>query len=142
MKQCKAILVLGLFLFGILLVACSDSIYLGLQEIGNEEFAEIVTRDSETGYLVYIGRPTCQYCRVLKPILEGTLEYLEVSMYYFQTATARYADEDKMLELLDPLNIDGIPIIVRLVDGRVVDYLIGVHPQAEIIAFIEANNLN
>ena len=140
MKRRKVILILKIFLFGMLLVACGSSIESGLHEIGNEEFAEIIASDSEAGYWVYIGRPTCYYCREIKPILEETLQYLEAPMYYFQTARARYTDEDRMLELLNPLDIDGIPIIVRLVDGRVDDYLIGVHSKGEIVAFIEENS--
>jgi len=139
MKRYKVILILAIFLMGLFLVACDNEIeLLGLYEIGIEEFAEIIASDSESGYLVYIGRPTCEYCRQLEPILEETLYFLDSSMYYFQTAKARYLNEDKMLELLDPLNIDGIPIIVHLVDGRITDYLIGVHTQDEIITFINA----
>lgn len=140
MKQRQVILSLIMVLFGIFLVACdTNSLEPGLHEIGNETFAEFVASDSETGYWVYIGRPTCQYCRELEPILEEALQSLEAPMYYFQTAKARYADEDKMLALLAPLNIEGIPIIVHLVDGHVIAYLIGVHTQDEIIAFIEEN---
>ena len=141
MKRRQVILSLLMFLFSILLAACeADSPVLGLYEISNEEFSEIVTSENVNGYFVYIGRPTCQYCREIEPILQETLEDLEMTMYYFQTAKARYDDEEKMLALLAPLNIDGIPIIVHLVNGRVVDYLIGVHTQAEIIAFIETND--
>jgi len=139
MKQHQVLLIIAMFILGSFLVACeNETSPLGLYEIGNEEFAEIVASNSESGYLVYIGRPTCQYCRQLEPILEEALHYLESSMYYFQTAKARYMDEDKMLELLDPLGIDGIPIIIHLVDGFVTNYLIGVNTQDEIIAFINA----
>ena len=141
MKQRKVILSLLIFLFGMLLIACgNETIEPGLQEIGNEEFSEIVTSESLDGYFVYIGRPTCQYCRIFEPILQETLEDLEITMYYFQTAKARYDDEQTMLALLAPLNIEGIPIIVYLVNGSVVDYIIGVHTQAEITAFLEINN--
>ena len=139
MKQRRVILSLIMVLFGILLVACGSNSEPGLHEIGNEEFAELVASDNEAGHWVYIGRPTCQYCRELEPILEEALHDLGAPMYYFQTAKARYADEDKMLELLAPLNLEGIPIIVHLVDGDVATYLIGVHTQEEIIAFIEEN---
>jgi len=134
----KVILVLVISLFGMVLVAC-DSGSSGLREIGNEEFAEIVNSENEAGYWVYIGRPTCEKCREMKPNLEEVLEYLAVPMYYFQTAKARYADEDRMLELLEPLDIEGIPIIVHLINGRVANYLIGVYTQEEIIDFIKAN---
>lgn len=137
MKRRQVILSIITVLIGILLVACGSSEpELGLYEIGNEQFAKIVASDNEAGYWVYIGRPTCQYCRELEPILEETLQYLEAPMYYYQTAKARYDDEDKMLSLLAPLDIEGIPIIVHLINGEVVAYLIGVHTQDEIIVFI------
>jgi len=139
MKQQKVILSLVVFLFGILLTACGNRTNPGLHEIGNDEFYEIVTSNSEAGYWVYIARPTCLYCQEMESVLEETLQYLDVPMYYFQTDRGRYEDEDRMLGLLAPLGIDGIPIIVHLVDGYVASYLIGVHTQAEIIEFIEAN---
>jgi len=145
MKQRKIMLSLIMVLFGILLVACgNDDTPPGLHEIGNDRFAEILTADGEAGIFVYIGRPTCQYCREFEPILEATLQELEMPMYYFQTAKARYdaeaGGEARMLELLAPLEIEGIPIVVYLVNGQVVDYIIGVHQQAEIIAFLGEND--
>ena len=140
MKQRIIFMSLAIFLFGILLVACGeDSLEPGLHYIGNDEFSEIVASDCADGYFVYIGRPTCDYCREFEPILEETLEYLEIGMYYFQTARARYDNEETMLRLLAPLNIEGIPIVVHLVHGQVAAYIIGVHTQEDIIAFIDEN---
>lgn len=139
MKQRKTLLYLVFVLFCILLVACGRN-RAGLHEIGNTEFAQILEREG-VGTFVYIGRPTCELCYVFEPILQETLQELGMPMYYFQTDQARQTDEDKMLELLEPLNIDGIPIIIYVIEGYVVDYIIGPHQSADIVAFIEANNI-
>ena len=146
MKRRKLFLSLIIALFGILLMACNaEVVEPGLHEIGNDEFAEILADEGETGTFVYIGRPTCQECRAFEPILQRTLQHLEMSMYYFQTAKARYdteaGGEARMLELLAPLQIEGIPIIVYLVDGQVIDYLIGLHQQEEVEKFINSNSI-
>lgn len=145
MKQQKKVLSLIVVLLGILLMACSDnSVEPGLSEIGNERFAEILAQEDSEGTFVYIGRPTCRYCREFEPILEATLQEIDMFMYYFQTAKARYdqeyGGEARMLSLLSPLEIEGIPIVVYLRDAQVVDYIIGVHQHAEIVAFIERNS--
>ena len=121
----------------VFLTACNSDSAPGLQEIGNSEFATIMTNTSDAGTWVYIGRPTCRYCRRMEPNIEHALEDLNRSMYYFQTAAARYQDEARMLELLEPLGIPGIPIIVHIINGEVADYMIGVHPTDDIIEFLE-----
>ena len=135
MKQ-KPYLITLFVLLVIFLTGCSRGLTPGLHEIGNPEFANIMAQTGNGGTFVYIGRPTCRYCRRLEPNLEQALQELELPMYYFETAAARRIDENRMLELLEPLDIPGIPIIVYIVNGEVSDYLIGVHSTANIIEFI------
>jgi len=140
LKKCKFIFSLIIILLGFVMVACSnETIEPGLYTIGNSEFYEIVNSDSEDGYWVYIGRPTCQYCRMVEPIIESALYHLDARMYYFNTDVARYEDEAKMLSLVNPLQIEGIPIIVHLVNGQVATYKIGVYTQGEIVDFLQSN---
>ena len=136
MKKYQYLLTLFVLLL-VFLTGCSRGLEPGLHEIGNPEFAEIIANTGNEGTFVYIGRPTCRYCRRLEPNLEQALQELELPMYYFETADARRIDENRMLELLEPLGIPGIPIIVYIVNGEVADYLIGVHSVGEIIEFLE-----
>jgi len=140
MKQRNYMLSLIILLCIMFLTACNNSLDPGLHIIGNNSFYEILNSDSEEGYFVYIGRPTCDLCRQMEPNIEQTLQELSMPMYYFQTALARteedYGGEARMLELLAPLNIDGIPIIVHLINGEVASYLIGVHDQSVITTFL------
>lgn len=138
MKKRNVLVVLTAVIMGLFLTACNnDSLEPGLHEIGNAEFATIMANTSADGTWVYIGRPTCRYCRRMEPNIEQALQELSRPMYYFQTAAARYQDEARMLELLEPLDILGIPIIVHIVDGQVATYMIGVYQIDEIIAFLE-----
>lgn len=137
MKKCNVLVALLVVLVGLFLTACSSDPEPGLQEIGNDEFATIIANTSEAGTWVYIGRPTCRYCRQMEPNIEQALQELARTMYYFQTAAARYQDEARMLELLAPLEIPGIPIIVHIVNGEVARYMIGVYPVNDIIEFLE-----
>lgn len=130
-------LVTLLVLLLLFLTGCGSELEPGLHEINNVEFAEILADTSDEGVFVYIGRPTCRYCRRLEPILEAALQELSRPLYHFETAAARRIDENRMLGLLEPLGIPGIPIIVHIVDGEVVSYLIGVHSTSDIIEFLE-----
>jgi len=132
----KKLLVPLIIMFGLMLASCSTALEPGLNEIGNDRFEEVLAESSSNAKFVYIGRPTCPFCREFEPILDDTLRELEIGMYYFQTAAARYENEARLLSLLDPLNITGVPIIVFLEDGLVSDYLIGVSTREEIIDFL------
>jgi len=138
MKKRNVLGALLVVLVGLFLTACgNNNPEPGLHEIGNAEFATIMANTDEAGTWVYIGRPTCRYCRRMEPNIEQALQELERPMYYFQTAAARYQDEARMLDLLEPLGIPGIPIIVHIVNGEVADYMIGVYTVDEIIEFLE-----
>lgn len=139
-KKNKTLLTGIVLIMVLLLAGCSRGLSAGLHEISNAEFAVVLADRSSDGTWVYIGRPTCRYCRRMEPNIRQTLETLNQPMYYFQTASARYENEDRMLELLEPLDIPGIPIIVHIVDGEVADYLIGVHTTEVITEFLTSND--
>ena len=137
MKKRNILVALLVVFVGLFLTACNSDPEPGLQEIGNAEFATIMANTSESGTLVYIGRPTCRDCRRMESNIEQALQEPPRPMYYFQTAAARYQDEALMLELLEPLGIPGIPIIVHIVNGEVARYMIGVYPVDDIIQFLK-----
>lgn len=61
----------------------------GLQVISYKSYQE-KQQDKET-FLVYIGRDTCSYCRLLTPELEQIKGRIKVPFYYFNCITYREA---------------------------------------------------
>jgi len=111
--------------------------------IGNSDMYEILNDQSNTGFFVYIGRPTCPHCRDFEPTLRETLRYLGQELRYFQTdlaSTLNDQSEMTVSEILNALGVRGVPATVFIVNGEVVDELATSDRTQEGIAeFFEAN---
>jgi thioredoxin-like negative regulator of GroEL len=144
LKLIKFILLLSLFVVSFLMIACAtggkeEGKESGLYYIGNEVLHDLLSDESDAGFFIYMGRPTCPMCQEFEPILEETLADLKAPLRYFQTDKARADDEERMLMLLEDLGITGIPVIVFVKNGLIRDFLMGMHTQEELIAFFENN---
>lgn len=110
-----------------------------LHVIGNSEMEAILNDDSGVGTFVYIGRPTCPFCNEFEPILEGVLNDLDRELPYFETDLADLEDPMRRSQIFDRLGVAGVPAIVYIVNGQVVDSLNGLQQQEAVLEFFEAN---
>lgn len=109
-----------------------------LTSITNEELADFLQKE-QSGFL-YVGRPTCPVCREFKPLLEGASEETGQNVYYYNTDAGREQDEAKTGELLDQLEVEYVPILFYIENGKIVDRLTPeTMDQAVITAFIESH---
>ena len=113
----------------------------GLVYIGNSEVEEILADTSEEGTFIYIGRPGCPICDNLEPILEDVLANLGIELLYFQVALAAEDDLELTEDLIDQMDVFGIPMIVYLEQGEVVDRLTGFQSEETLIEFFESNGV-
>ena len=110
--------------------------------VGNAEMYEILNDTSDEGFFVYVGRPGCPHCVAFEPTLEETLQYLDRDMRYFQIdLAAELNDESEMTmsEILTELDVTGVPRIVYIENGEVIDSLGGNRPQEDVLEFFEEN---
>ena len=110
--------------------------------IGNAEMYEIINDTSDEGFFVYVGRPTCPVCADFEPTLEETLQYLDQDLRYFQTDLASLANEESEMttgEIASALDITGVPRILYIENGSVVDLITGNRSREDIISFFEDN---
>lgn len=70
-----------------------------------------ILKNSE-GKIVYFGRETCPICQIYEPVLEETLDELNIEAYYFDTDAWRANDE--FSTILDHYGIAGIPDLVYI----------------------------
>ena len=114
-----------------------------LTYVGNSDMYELLNDRSGTGFFVYIGRPTCPHCQIFEPILRETLQYLDRGMRYFEIDLAVSADgesEMTMFEILEALGVLGVPAVVYMENGEVIDMIGGSnHTQETITSFFDAN---
>ena len=57
-------------------------------------------------------------------------------MGYYNTDNARKENEDKLEIMADSLGINSIPAIIKIVDGKVIDRIIGLKNEKAIEEFI------
>ncbi|MBC1571927.1 thioredoxin family protein [Listeria sp. FSL L7-1426] len=91
-----------------------------LNTISTKDFKQKMT-DKTTGF-VYVGRPTCEDCQAFQPILKKELEKRQPDqkMAYYNTDKASEKSRDDMITLLKEMDIDSVPTMVYLKDGKVV----------------------
>lgn len=76
--------------------------------------------NKETFY-VYVGRPTCPYCRKFEPTLLKAMEDTQIPVFYLNT------DEEELTEInnfVDSQGIETIPHLTYYKDGEKGDYLV------------------
>ncbi|MBC2185920.1 thioredoxin family protein [Listeria sp. FSL L7-0253] len=91
-----------------------------LNTISTKDFKQKMA-DKTTGF-VYVGRPTCEDCQAFQPILKKELEKRQPNqkMAYYNTDKASEKSRDDMIALLKEMDIDSVPTMVYLKDGKVV----------------------
>ncbi|MBF2674695.1 thioredoxin family protein [Listeria marthii] len=91
-----------------------------LNTISTKDFKQKMA-DKTTGF-VYVGRPTCEDCQAFQPILKKELEkrQSDQKMAYYNTDKASEKSRDDMISLLKEMDIDSVPTMVYLKDGKVV----------------------
>ena len=71
--------------------------------------------------------------------MNGVLETFDATIPYFELDKAFEADMVKASGLVDELEIEGVPTILFVVNGVVVDRLNGLRPKEQVIEFFEIN---
>jgi len=113
-----------------------------LYYVGNSEMYEILNDTSGEGFFIYIGRPTCPHCAAFEPTLEETLQYLDRDMRYFQTDLASLANDESemtMNEIVQAMGVTGVPRVVYVENGVVIDALSGNQPMDVVLSFFDDN---
>ncbi|MBP1039470.1 thioredoxin family protein [Vagococcus sp. BWB3-3] len=65
-----------------------------------------------TAFLIYLGKPTCEYCQAFVPKLTASLKEQPQTVYYFDVTEADTNLEIK--ELLASLELEYVPAFLRI----------------------------
>lgn len=87
------------------------------KEIINIDQIKAINSDSE--YLIYFGRPTCDLCKNAGPVIRNAADSLNKTVFYFNTD--RFRNIDDMQTVLDMYKIDAVPCILKVKNGEVSD---------------------
>ncbi|MEF3355123.1 thioredoxin family protein [Paenibacillus sp. GYB006] len=106
-----------------------------LTAVTNDEVSTFLEH-GESGFL-YVGRPTCPFCREFMPVLEKASQSTGQTVYYYNTDEGREQDEEKLGTLLDRLKIESVPALLYIENGEEADRLTpGTIDQEAIAAFL------
>ena len=75
-------------------------------------------------HVIYVGRPTCYYCRQFSPALKEFNALMDNRLEYYNTDSQDF-DEEAANFLFGTIGIPGTPTIIRLQNGQIVSAWIG-----------------
>src|SRR5437868_5746610 len=91
---------------------------------------EVVERSRSVPVVVDLWAEWCGPCKTLGPILEQVVDETQG-----QVVLAK-VDVDANRQTADAFQVQGIPAVYALRDGKIVDGFVGAQPEAEVRAFV------
>lgn len=105
-----------------------------LENVTQISYSDVINMLTEDGgdHILYIGRPSCYYCRQNSPVLKDFNALINGQLLYYNT-DSDHLDRDSRKVLFDKLGIPGTPSVIRLKNGQLVSGYLGSAPDAQAI---------
>lgn len=91
--------------------------------VGISDVYHMFTKDNKE-HVLYIGRPTCYYCRQFSSELKEFNTLLDEGLAYYNTDSADFDDNARAF-LYETVGIPGTPTILRLQNGQLLSGWVG-----------------
>ncbi len=109
-----------------------------LDDIGISEYTSMLEGNNPS--IIYIGRPTCSYCELLKPILNSVADEYDLDVNYLNTDELSDSDHQKLLDSHDYFAEGyGTPLILIVNNGEIVNINEGYVEEATLVDFFVSN---
>ena len=102
-----------------------------LKPVSYSDVTNMLTEDGGD-HILYVGRPTCYYCRQNSPVLKDFNTLIDGQLLYYNTDSDQLDRETRKI-LFDKLGIPGTPSVIRLKNGQLVSGYLGSAPDAQAI---------
>lgn len=102
-----------------------------LKPVSYSDVTNMLTEDGGD-HILYVGRPTCYYCRQNSPVLKDFNTLIDGQLLYYNTDSDQLDRESRKI-LFDKLGIPGTPSVIRLKNGQLVSGYLGSAPDAQTI---------
>lgn len=103
-----------------------------MKEVSEKEFNEILKKSEAKPILIDFYADWCMPCQAIKPILEKIEKETEIIEIV-------KINVDRNKELVNLFGITSIPTLILIKDGKEIDRLIGLMPEAAIKKWIDEN---
>lgn len=97
-----------------------------------------LTKESQDG-IVYIGRPTCDKCQAFQPKLEKAVAKNKQDVFYYNTDDGKKADLKTFEKIVAVTDIQSVPAVLVIKNGKVSERLTNFKNQEEINQFLLEN---
>lgn len=101
-------------------VSNSDSSKNTLISINSTNLEDKILND-KSDFFIYVGRPSCPYCKIFLPNLKKSIINEDYSVYYYNTDEQKY--DERFDKVLTQLNITSVPILIYMKDGQTIDII-------------------
>ena len=102
-----------------------------LKPVSYSDVTNMLTEDGGD-HILYVGRPTCYYCRQNSSVLKDFNTLIDGQLLYYNTDSDQLDRESRKI-LFDKLGIPGTPSVIRLKNGQLVSGYLGSAPDAQAI---------
>ena len=102
-----------------------------LKQVSYSDVTNMLTEDGGE-HILYVGRPSCYYCRQNSPVLKDFNTLINGQLLYYNT-DSDHLDRESRKVLFDKLGIPGTPSVIRLKNGQLVSGYLGSAPDAQAI---------
>lgn len=120
-----------LFMSSLFLTACSTKNELITAD--SNQILDILS-ENQTSY-IYVGRPSCPNCQDFKPVLDEVMQEISDKVFYYNTDEMR--NEAEYENIIETLDIVGVPTMIKIENGKVTEELIGVQDNESLLQFFE-----
>lgn len=105
-----------------------------LENVTQISYSDVTNMLTEDGgdHILYIGRPSCYYCRQNSPVLKDFNTLINGQLLYYNTDSDQLDRESRKV-LFDKLGIPGTPSVIRLKNGQLISGYLGSAPDAQAI---------
>lgn len=128
----------------------TPDLVVGLIETSNDEMYRLLNDNSGVGVFLYVGMSTCPFCQQFEPILNETLEYLGKGLLHYEVDTATLLDDDSQMTMVEIMTAmveqtnwaweGGVPALIYMVDGEIINFVVGVQSKENIIEFFNMDH--
>lgn len=80
-------------------------------------------KNDSAEFFIYVGRPTCPYCKVFQPNLEKAISDKQNIVYYYNTDD--HKTDELFQKVLDELDVKSVPALLHMKNGqrvRILEY--------------------
>ncbi|MEF7658636.1 thioredoxin family protein [Bacillus thuringiensis] len=80
-------------------------------------------KNDSAEFFIYVGRPTCPYCKVFQPNLEKAISDKQNIVYYYNTDD--HKTDELFQKVLDELDVKSVPTLLHMKNGqrvRILEY--------------------